>query len=243
MIELNGMIFGKKFEIKCESNVVCMAFQSRLQDLIDVQSKKGCPENCEYVVRKPEDKPLFVCDIISYKSDDAEKNKFETFTFTLEEFKEAKLNNWHEVTKEEIYNAVLMPGEYKEEDGKFYVKRGMLDGLICEESEVKTIMVNDAMDLVVDLFDGTGLVDDEKIEETKFERTVAESIDYNKIRKARKIIRKAFDSDEQFKWGYICNIAMHLYDEICKDGLELDYNRRNEIAKKMLKVIFYSGEE
>jgi len=65
MIELNGMICGKKFEIKCESNVVCMVFQSRLQDLIDVQSKEGCPENCEYVVRKPEDKPPFVCDIIS----------------------------------------------------------------------------------------------------------------------------------------------------------------------------------
>ena len=35
-----------------------------------------------------------------------------------------------EVTKEEIYNAMLIPGEYKERDGKFYVKRGMLDGYI-----------------------------------------------------------------------------------------------------------------
>ena len=37
---------------------------------------------------------------------------------------------WCEVTKEEIYNAMLMPCEYKEEDGKFYIKRGMLDGYV-----------------------------------------------------------------------------------------------------------------
>jgi hypothetical protein len=39
-------------------------------------------------------------------------------------------NPWIETTKEEIYNAMLMPGEYKEKDGKFYIKRGMLDGYI-----------------------------------------------------------------------------------------------------------------
>lgn len=35
-----------------------------------------------------------------------------------------------EVTKEEIDNAMLLPGEYKEIDGKYYIKRGMLDGYI-----------------------------------------------------------------------------------------------------------------
>jgi len=40
---------------------------------------------------------------------------------------------WIEVTKEQIYNAMLLPGEYKEENGKLYVKRGMLDGYIEEE--------------------------------------------------------------------------------------------------------------
>jgi hypothetical protein len=35
-----------------------------------------------------------------------------------------------EVTKEQIYNAMLMPGEYTEKDGKFYIKPGMLDGYI-----------------------------------------------------------------------------------------------------------------
>ena len=34
-------------------------------------------------------------------------------------------------SKEEIYNAMLVPGEYKEKDGKFYIKRGMLDGYIA----------------------------------------------------------------------------------------------------------------
>jgi hypothetical protein len=105
-----------------------------------------------------------------------------------------------------------------------------------KKSAEEKIMPNDAMDLFPEDQD----VDDE---ETKFERKVAESIDHNKIRKARKTMRKAFDSDEQLKWGYICNIAMHLYDELCKDGLELNYSRRNEIAEKMLKVIFYLGEK
>ncbi len=63
--------------------------------------------------------------------------------------------------------------------------------------------------------------------------------DYNKINEAKKIMKEAFDSDEQLRWGYIWLIAMHLYDEICKDGLKLDCNRRNEIAEKILKVIFY----
>jgi hypothetical protein len=96
--------------------------------------------------------------------------------------------------------------------------------------------MNDA----IDLFPNDPDIDNE---ETKFERAVAGSTDYNKIKEARKTIRKAFEEDEQFKWGYICNIAMHLYDEICKDGLKLDYNRRNEIAEKMLKILFYMGEK
>lgn len=42
-------------------------------------------------------------------------------------------NPWIETTKEEVYNAMLVPGEYKEKDGKFYIKQGMLDGYICVE--------------------------------------------------------------------------------------------------------------
>jgi len=43
------------------------------------------------------------------------------------------IDNMIEVTEKEIYNAMLVPGEYKKIDGKYYVKRGMLDGLICGE--------------------------------------------------------------------------------------------------------------
>lgn len=149
-----------------------------------------------------------------------------------------KFNNWQEVTKEQIDIAMLMPGEYKEKDGKFYIKQGMLDGYICEEyyqEEIKTIMVNDAMDLFPE-------DPDFDIKEPEIDWVMDKPTDYNKIKEARKTIRKAFEKDEQFKWGYICNIAMHLYDELCKDGLKLNYDRRNEIAEKMLKVLFYMGE-
>jgi hypothetical protein len=150
-----------------------------------------------------------------------------------------KFNNWLEVTKEQIDIAMLVPGEYKEKDGKFYIKRGMLDGYICDEfykEEVKTVVVNNA----TDLFPSDPDFD---IKEPEIDWMMDKPTDYNEIKKARKTMRKAFDKDKQLKWGYICNIAMHLYDELCKDGLELNYDRRNEIAEKMLKVIFYLGEK
>lgn len=37
-----------------------------------------------------------------------------------------------EITKEEMDNAMLMPGEYIEEDGRYYTILGMLDGYIKE---------------------------------------------------------------------------------------------------------------
>jgi hypothetical protein len=38
------------------------------------------------------------------------------------------MDNYIEVTKEMVENAMLLPGEYKIVDGKYYVKLGMLDG-------------------------------------------------------------------------------------------------------------------
>lgn len=38
------------------------------------------------------------------------------------------MDGYIEVTKEEIENAMLLPGEYKLVDGKYYIKPGMLDG-------------------------------------------------------------------------------------------------------------------
>jgi len=39
--------------------------------------------------------------------------------------------HWVEVTRREIEIAMLMPGEYVEEDGKYYIRPGSLDGYIC----------------------------------------------------------------------------------------------------------------
>ena len=37
-----------------------------------------------------------------------------------------------EVTKEEVENAMLLPGEYVKKDGKYYIAGpGMLDGYVC----------------------------------------------------------------------------------------------------------------
>jgi len=46
-------------------------------------------------------------------------------------------------------------------------------------------------------------------------------------------MRDAFAADPGFKRGYIDNIAMLLYDE-----LALGKKRRDEIAEKILKLIF-----
>lgn len=65
------------------------------------------------------------------------------------------------------------------------------------------------------------------------------------VKKARKIMREAFDADPDFKMGYIANIAMLLYDRLEKDGITLpneilDYDKRNAAAEDILELIFYS---
>ena len=142
---------------------------------------------------------------------------------------------WQEVTKEQIDNAMLMPEEYKEEDGKFYIKPGMLDGYICEELHQESIKNCNTTDLFPN-------VPDFDIKEPEIDLVSDKPTNYDEIKKAKEVLRRAFESDEQFKWGYILNVAMYLYGELIKDGLKLEINRRNEIAEKMLKVIFYLGE-
>lgn len=56
----------------------------------------------------------------------------------------------------------------------------------------------------------------------------------NEIADARKTMRDAFEKDEEFKHGYLANIAMLLYDEL---GLEKE--KRDEVSDKVLKLIFY----
>jgi hypothetical protein len=119
---------------------------------------------------------------------------------------------------------MLMPGEYKEKNGKFY------------KEETKTIMVNDAIDLFPE-------DPDFNIKAPEIDWVMDKPTDYDRIKDAKKVLRKAFSADEQFKWGYILNVAMHLHAELCGDDVELKVERRNEIAEKLLKVIFYMGEE
>ena len=56
-----------------------------------------------------------------------------------------------------------------------------------------------------------------------------------RVKKARKIMRKAFNKDYAFYESYQSNIAMLLYD---KAGIT-DYNERNKIAKEIMRLIFW----
>jgi hypothetical protein len=58
----------------------------------------------------------------------------------------------------------------------------------------------------------------------------------NKIAKARKVMRDAFEKDEDFKESYIANIAMLLHD---RHGIR-NYEKRNAAAKEILELVFYS---
>lgn len=62
------------------------------------------------------------------------------------------------------------------------------------------------------------------------------SIISNKIKKARKVMREAFEKDSDFKMTYIANIEMMLYAECGHEGHS---NRvTNGVAEKILDRIF-----
>ena len=54
------------------------------------------------------------------------------------------------------------------------------------------------------------------------------------IIKARKIFKKAFEEDEDFRDGYRSNIAMLLHDRY---GI-ISFKERNDAANDIMKVIF-----
>jgi len=56
-----------------------------------------------------------------------------------------------------------------------------------------------------------------------------------KVKKARKVMRKAFERDGGLLVGYVSNIAMLLHD---KCGIT-DYEKRNRAAKDILRLIFW----
>lgn len=59
-----------------------------------------------------------------------------------------------------------------------------------------------------------------------------------RIKKARKVIRKAFEKDGELLVGYVSNIAMLLHD---KGGIT-DYEKRNRLAKDILLLLFWQED-
>jgi hypothetical protein len=54
------------------------------------------------------------------------------------------------------------------------------------------------------------------------------------IKRAREVIAKALEQDEDLKLGYVSNIAMLLHDRYDIT----DYDQRNQAAEDILKLIF-----
>lgn len=54
------------------------------------------------------------------------------------------------------------------------------------------------------------------------------------IENARKILRREFDDDEEFRQTYISNVAMLLHD---KYGI-VNWEQRNNAAEDIMKLIF-----
>lgn len=63
---------------------------------------------------------------------------------------------------------------------------------------------------------------------------VNEAMLVDKIRQARKTMRDAFAADEEFRQGYVANIAMLLSDRY---GIK-DYVPRNQAASDILELVF-----
>ncbi len=55
----------------------------------------------------------------------------------------------------------------------------------------------------------------------------------NEIKAARKVIRDAFESDPEFKYTYIANVAV-----ILSDNFETRYDITDQVAEQILDRIF-----
>ncbi len=66
--------------------------------------------------------------------------------------------------------------------------------------------------------------------------TIKRRVEMNKIEKARKIFKNAFEKDDYFKQVYISNVAMLLHDRY---GIT-DYERRNKAGEDIINLIFLS---
>ena len=54
------------------------------------------------------------------------------------------------------------------------------------------------------------------------------------IKRAREVIARALEQDEDFKLGYVSNIAMLLHDRYDVT----DYDQRNQAAEDILNLLF-----
>lgn len=50
MIELEGLLFDKMIEIRCENEHTCVFCRRRIPEF-KVTHKQGCPEKCEYRIK------------------------------------------------------------------------------------------------------------------------------------------------------------------------------------------------
>ena len=85
-----------------------------------------------------------------------------------------------------------------------------------------------------------GIFDSEDAERI-VEETTKKIVELNKFAEARKLMSETLFKDEGLYIGYQSNIAMLLYDEQGRNGKPIDYkdhNNRNEIAKKIINLIF-----
>ena len=57
----------------------------------------------------------------------------------------------------------------------------------------------------------------------------------DEIKRSRRIMRDVFEKDADFKYGYVANVAMLLYDRY---GIT-DFDERNAAATDILELIFY----
>ena len=59
-----------------------------------------------------------------------------------------------------------------------------------------------------------------------------------KIKKARKIMRKVFEKDPEFKAVYTANVAMYLYDHVPSLKNDMNMEGRNKLAEEIIGLIF-----
>lgn len=72
----------------------------------------------------------------------------------------------------------------------------------------------------------------------KFTRAIHRYCWVRRIKAARETMREAFKTDDDFKHGYVANIAMLFYDRYGKGNYITNREKRNQAAEDILDLIF-----